>query len=443
MKTLKQLWFVLLFVILVAPVHAQDFPYEDVDPTGQTIVFWYQHSDEREAALQEIIGTFNATNPYGITVQGVFQGGYGDIFSQMLNLLGTADVPELVVAYQNQAATYQLSDGLVDMRALVDSPAWGLTDEEREDYFNAFYTADVFPTFDGARLGFPPNRSAEVMYYNADWLAELAERGEISFDGPPTTPEQFREAACAAAASPFSGATAEGSIGYELSVDASRFASWTFAFGGNVFDYENSQYAYDSEAAVQAMTFLQGVFADGCAQVVSQRDGDLINFSTGTTLFTVNSSSDLPDYRSAIEAAAGMAWDVAPVPHTTQAPVVNIYGASVSIPKSEPESELAAWLFLKYFTSQEAQADWARASNYFPVRASVAENLDDYFAENPAYQSSFDLLQYGISEPPVPGYDFVRDLIEEEMASIMDGASVEETLQAANAAANQILSDQR
>ena len=108
----------------------------------------------------------------------------------------------------------------------------------------------------------------EMMYYNSDWLAELRAAGHIDFDGPPTNPDQFRQAACAATENPFSGASATGqSVGYELATDASRFASWTFAFGGDVFDYDNNRYTYDSPAAVEALTFLQdlveaGIFYD-------------------------------------------------------------------------------------------------------------------------------------------------------------------------------------
>ena len=60
--------------------------WADVDPSGQTVTFWYQHSGSREEALQEIIADFNANNEYGITVEGSNQGGYGDIFSKMLNV---------------------------------------------------------------------------------------------------------------------------------------------------------------------------------------------------------------------------------------------------------------------------------------------------------------------------------------------------------------------
>ena len=144
--------------------------WADVDPSGQTVTFWHQHSGSREEALQEIIAHFNDTNEYGITVEGSNQGGYGDIFSKMLNVIGTPDVPNLVVAYQNQSATYQLGDGLVDMNSLVSDPKWGLSEAEQADFFPGFYDADIFPSFDNARLGFPPNRSMEVLYYNIDWL---------------------------------------------------------------------------------------------------------------------------------------------------------------------------------------------------------------------------------------------------------------------------------
>ncbi len=415
---------------------AADFPYENVDPSGQTIVFWHQHSRAREEALQEIVDEFNKTNEWGITVQAEYQGHYGDIFNKMLTFMNTPDVPNIVVAYQNQAATYQLADALVDMNALVDSPKWGLSEEDKADFFQGFYNQDIFPTFGGARLGFPPNRSMEVMYYNMDWLKELG------YDAPPTTPDEFKEMACKAAQQPYSKATADGSRGYELSIDASRFASWTFAFGGDVFDYDTAQYSYDSDAAKSAMKFLQSLFDEGCATVVTERYGDQTNFGAGTTLFTVGSSSGMPYYKSAVDEGAQFQWSVAPIPHTTAEPVQNIYGASVSIPKSTPEQELAAWLFIKFYTSPEIQAKWAKVSNYFPVRQSVADSMSDYFAENPAYKKAFELLKYGHTEPPTPGYDFVRDMVGEAMAAIADGADVDSTLADLNKNANDNLAEQ-
>lgn len=410
--------------------------YENVDPSGQEVTFWHQQSGPNEELINEFVQEFNDTNEYGITVTASNQGDYGDIFQKMLPLLNTDEAPDLVVAYQNQAASYQLGDALLDMTPLVESAAWGLSDEDQADFFPSFFEQDIFPTFDNERLGFPPNRSMEVLYYNSDWLAELG------YDGPPETPEAFREMACAAAETPFSGATGQGGSGYLLSIDASRIASWTFAFGGDIYDYETNQYTYDSPETVEAMTFLQGLINDGCAETFTEDYGDQTAFGTGNSLFAVGSTSGLPFYQSGVAEGANFEWSVAALPHTSPEPSQNIYGASVSMPKHAPESELATWLFVKYYTSPEVQARWAGVSGYFPVRQSVAERMTDYFEANPGYATAFDLIEYGKAEPPVPGYDFVRDLLEETAAGITTGDDVAEALADANEEANDILAEQ-
>jgi len=402
------------------------------------ITWWHQHSGDREIALAEIIDEFNSTNGYGITMTAEYAGGYGDIFTKMLPILNTTEVPDLVVGYQNQVATYQLADAMWDLNEIIDDPDWGMPKEDQDDFFEGFFSQDVFPMFGNARLALPPKRSMEVLYYNIDWLAELG------YDAPPTTPAEFKEMACAAVAQSFSGATAEGSMGYQLSIDTSRFASWTFAFGGNIFDYDTSQFTLDDPAAVEAWEFLQDLFAEGCATIVTESYGDQTDFGAGRLLFTVGSSSGLPYYDSAVSEGANFDWSVAAIPYTTAEPVMNIYGASIGIPKSTPERQLAAWIFLKFFTRPDIQAQWAAASGYFPTRASVAENMEEYFEANPVYATGFDLLEYGIFEPPVPGYDFVRDEIEIVMAAIVDDPTLDvaAALAELNIKANEILAEQ-
>ena len=284
------------------------------------------------------------------------------------------------------------------------------------------------------------------MYYNMDWLRELG------FEAPPTTPEEFKAMACAAAANPFSGATegAASPTGYELSIDTSRFASWTFAFGGDMFDYNTNQFTLNSDAAVEAWTFLQSLFADGCARLVTENYGDQTDFGNGTLLFAVGSSSGLTYYGDAVGAdGTPFDWSVGALPHTSADPVMNVYGASVSIPKSTPERELAAWLFVRYYTSAAVNAEWAKASGYFPVKASIADEVTAEFAGTDeakiAYATAISLLPYGVFEPPVPGYDFVRDnVIEPAMTAIVDDTTVDvrAILDEANVNANAILAEQ-
>ncbi len=419
---------------------------DELDLEGTTVTFWHRYEDDssRGGAINAIIDEFNATNPYGITVVGSSEGGYGDIYDKMIAGLTTGEVPDLVIAYQNQAAAYEVADGLVSLDPYINDPVYGLSEEDQADFFQAFLDADRLPQFDGESFGFPPARSMEVLFYNADWLQELSDSGAISFAGPPETPEQWAEALCAAVDQPFSKNETDFSAGMELDTDASQFAAEVFARGGDIYDYEAGEFVYNSPEAIDAMTYLQGLAEQGCILQVAEKYGDQTDFANGKILFFVGSSSGLPFVKSGVNdgEVGGFNWSVAAIPHTTPDPVQNIYGASISIPKTTPEQQLAAWLFLKYWTSPEPQAQWAEASNYFPARRSVAEGMSDYFAENEAYKTAFDLLQYGKTEAPIAGYDNVRDAVEEAFIDIVfNGADIQSTLDALTEQANEIQAD--
>ena len=413
--------------------------YEKVDPKGQTVTFWHNHSGDREPVMKKIVDDFNKNNEWGITVKAEYQGSYTDISKKLLPILGTPDVPALVVGYQNDFATYQLENGLADMNPMVNSKKFGLSAEDQKDFFPGFWQQDVNPSFGNARLGFPPNRSMEVTYFNTEWAKEL---GYTEF---PKTPEKFKEIACKATKTKFSKAKADGPMGYELSIDASRFASWTFAFGGDVFDAKNNKYTFNSDGAVKAWTFVQDLFKSGCAQVVSKAYADQTDFGAGKLMFSIGSSSGLPFYTKAVkDSGANFSWDAGVLPYTGKEPAMNVYGGSVAIPKSTPEKELAAWLFTKYYTSKDVQATWAKATLYFPVRASVADGIKDVFTSDPNYKATFDLLKYSKFEPTAPGYGFVRDEVGKTMAKLVAEPypDVKKALDDLNKLANDNLTEQ-
>lgn len=405
---------------------------------GTTVVFWHQHSGGREETLNQIINDFNATNEWGVVVEGRNEGGYDDIYDKMIAGLTTGDVPGLVVAYQNQAAAYQVADGLVSLDPYINNADIGLNDEDVGDFYGAFIASDRLPQFGGDSFGFPPNRSMEVMYYNADWLAELG------YDAPPQTPEEFAEMTCAAAENPFSlSPDPSFSYGYEVRTDASNVASLTFARGADVYDYAANQFTYNNPATADGLQQMADLLAEGCVTIIAERFGDQSDFGNGKVLFTMGSSSGLPFYASAVNdgETGGFSWSVAPIPYTTDEPVMNIYGASVSIPQTDPKTQLAAWLFLRYYTSPDVQASWAVASNYFPVRESVADGLGDYFGENPAYEAAFNLLPFSKAEPPVAGYDNIRDAAEQAFIRVLDGEDPATVLAELDEEANSILAE--
>lgn len=227
-----------------------------------------------------------------------------------------------------------------------------------------------------------------------------------------------------------------------MSIDASRFATWTFAFGGELVSPDTHRYTFDNPAAVQAMQFIQELIQAGCAVVAEGRYEDQDGFVRGNTLFTLGTSAGIPFYARAIEENARFAWDVSAPPYTAPEPRVNIYGPSLSLLRSTPERELAAWLLLQHLAAPQAQARWAGVSQYLPAHPGAAQSLTELFAELPAYQSAYQLLPYAQSEPNLPGYEDVRLLVDEALLAISQGADITTTLASLNARANTILDDQ-
>jgi len=412
---------------------AADGEFAGVDPRGVTVEWWHNHSGSREEKLLPLVAQFNETNECGITVNATNQGGYNDIRDKVNAGLATGELPGLVVGYQNDQAFYQLSDGLVDISHYMNDAHWGLTEEDMADFYGSFLQASVHAAYDNMQLGFPPNRSAEGIYYNITWLKDLG------FDGtPPASPEDFREMACAAA-----DANGDGTGGFILRDDASAVAAWTFAFGGDVLTEDGQGYVYNGEATIEAMTFLKGLLDDGCAYFFTEGFPNP-EFAARRAVFTMGSSSGMPFYAGDIATVAeekgtpADEWGFAAPPHTTADPVIDVYGGDVMIPATNPETQLAAWIFVKWFTSPEIQAEWVKIANYFPTRASVSEYLTDYLGENPQYAQAVELLQYGAFEPQLISYQSVRDAAEAAFNEIMQGADIEATLTKLTDEANEL-----
>ena len=406
-----------------AEAPAAEGAYAGVDPSGQTVVWWHQHSGSREERLKTLIEEFNTTNEFGITIDAQNQGGYDQIRDKVNSSIAAGELPAaLLVGYQNDQSFYQLNNTLVDLNLLMNDPTWGLSAEEIADFYPAFLEQSVNPLFNNQRLGFPPNRSMEVLYYNQTWLEELG------FSGPPTTPEEFKEMACAAAA-----ANGDGTGGYILRDDASAVASWTFAFGGDVLTEDGTGYVYNSPATIEAMTFLKGMYDEGCAYFFTEGFPNP-QFAARKAIFTQGSTSGIPFYAGDVAKVAEEqsrepdVWGVTAIPHTTPDPVQNIYGGDVMITKTTPEQELAAWIFVKWFTSPEIQARWAEMSGYFPTRANASEFFSEKLLQNTPWQQGVALLPYSAYEPQLISYTAVRDAATKAFNEIMQGADIQTTL---------------
>ena len=206
--------------------------------------------------------------------------------------------------------------------------------------------------------------------------------------------------------------------------------------------YKRQGYIYNGPATVEAMTFLKGMLDEGCAYFFTEGYPDP-QFAARKGVFAQGSTSGLPFYGQGLATVAEEqgrepdVFGVAAIPHTTAEPVQNVYGGDVMIVKTTPEQELAAWDFVKWFTTPEIQAKWVQASGYFPTRQSTSAQLTDYLAENAQFAQAVELLPYSAYEPQLISYTAVRDAATKAFNEIMQGADIQATLDTLTTFANE------
>jgi len=424
-----------LVALAAQPLTAQAANLSAVDPTGVQISYWYQHSGDRDKAMQAMIADFNQSNPWKITVHGEYAGPYDQVYNKMVAAIAAGSPPELVVAYQNQAATYAASGALVNLEPYVHDPKWGI-EGQLSDFFPGYMSQDVTTRYGGLRMGFPPNRSIEVMYYNAAMLRAAG------ISAPPRTWDEFATDA-AKVTDP-----GRGTYGYALdNLDASHVFAMVISRGGTFTTPDGTGYRLDTPQMKDSMRFMKKLRDSGAARKIARKYDDQADFGNGMVAFTLSSTSGLTYYESAVKAGKNgvFDWAIAPVPQAAagKAPALDLYGASVSIPKTTAKKQLAAWLFIRWFSEPRQQAAWTRVSMYFPVRRSVEPLIGDILKSDTRFASAWGMLKTADlkGEPPFAAYDLVRDAITAAYSKVLDGADVDSTLGALQAQAEKILKD--
>jgi sn-glycerol 3-phosphate transport system substrate-binding protein len=126
---------------------------------------------------------------------------------------------------------------------------------------------------------------------------------------------------------------------------------------------------------------------------------------------------------------------------------VNLGGASLWIVDGKgDERAAAAWDYITYLVTAEAQSQWASQTGYVPVRsdATEIEPLSSTYEADPRFRVAYDQMGGDVesltSLAPVLGPQReVRVVTANATAAIFSGADVESTLADAAAQANSLI----
>jgi multiple sugar transport system substrate-binding protein len=400
------------------------------DPSGNVVElqFWHAQSQSQQKALNSLVDQFNSSHP-GIKVVATYQGNYSDLYKKVTASIAAGAPPDLSIAYPDQVASYIQSAAVIPLDNLMKDPQIGFTSEDLNDIYPTFI--DHYPQANNQVYSMAFMRSMEVMYYNVDMLKAAG------YDKPPENWNQFMEI-CAAVSKP------PDTYCYEMNTDASRFANWVWSRGGDLISPDGTTVAFDSQAGLETMDFINEMFTKNYAIVIGTAFQDQTDFALGKLAFTMGSTAGLPYYQQAIDQAGKVQnWDIAPDPHSTSDPVVDLYGPSVTIFKTTEEKERAAFVFLTWLMGTGPDSEWVKATQYFPARRSTTQALSDFIQANPLYGEALGWVQYGRTEPAIAAWEPIRTYIAVAMTAVANGKQTPTAaLKDAANKANQLLAGQ-
>ncbi len=388
----------------------------DIDPTGQTVNFWHVWGTGGPSdALQAIVDDFNASNEWNITVNAVEQGQYNDLEDAFNAAVQSGDLPDLVTGYTNAMANWYAVDSIVDLTPYVNDSYFGLSADEQAAFFKGSMDGGKAP--DGTLFAFPISQSANVLFYNSGWAKELG------FDNPPTTFEEFKTQACAAANANNSDDNPDndGTGGLVLYTGASNVASFVFANGGNMLNAVGDGYDFTDQSVVDVAEFWKDLWDNGCAYETESYPNP--EFAARKALFTMSSTAGLPYQVAAFEADDAIKddWTIAPFPGKDGGQSVDLFGQYVAIANTNPERMMATWVFVKYLTSPEVQAKWIEGSAYYPTRSDTLPLIESYGAENAIWSYGLSFLDSGKAEPAWASWTTVRRDVGDSFNAILQG----------------------
>ncbi len=242
------------------------------------------------------------------------------------------------------------------------------------------------------------------------------------------------------------------------------FLEQWFARAGELYaDNDNgrtapaTQVLFDSPAGTELMTFVQGMINDGLAVSIGDNTGGQDTYlklidPAADGAMTIGTSAALGGVLAAIDSglAPGLTSvdvGVGPMPGPSPEPTVNLGGASLWIVDGKgDEKTAAAWDYITYLTTAEAQSQWASQTGYVPIRNDAVdiEPLSSTYAEDPRFKVAYDQLLgtpdgFASLSPVLGPQREVRVATANATAAIFNGADVASTLADAAAQSNALI----
>ena len=409
MKNIKKYLVALLLVLALIGCSANNDTPDNGDivvdvPEGTEITFWHAMNGAQEEALTKITEDFMAANA-NIKVILQNQGSYGDMQAKINStLISPKDLPTITQAYPNWLWNAAQDKLLVDLNPYITHAEIGL--EDVDGIIDGLMDASVI---EGVQYGIPFNKSTEVLYYNADILAQYGV--EV-----PTTMEELKQASIT---------IYEGSNGDVVGAGFDSLNNY-YSIG---LKNEGVDFTPEIDVTGDASKAVVSYYADGVRDGYFRIAGSdrYLSGPFGAQTIAMNIGSMAGESHVRNGADGQFEYGVANRPseiNLSQGTDIYMFTSATA------EQKTAAFEYMKYLISEDAQLYWAIQTGYMPVRESVlnsSEYLDNEISKVPAIvgDATKNLFAIPVIANADPAYNLGATMMEKILSEIADGQDVD------------------
>lgn len=333
--------------------------------------------------IANAVAEFNATNPYGITVEEVYQGGYVDTLAKTMQSLAAGTNPELVLLERAAGVPVMATQGaLLDMRPYAERDGFNLDNIPPVLLKYSYYNDQL--------ISMPYIRSTPLFFYNKALFAEAG------FDQAPTTIAELIEVG-KRMTKVENGQTVV--HGFELLNDPGWFIqNMLYQMGSNLTSEDGKSVpALEDGTMLKALTAWREWVDEGWVAPPTVTRAETVMkdlFNQGKVASYFASSGGMTNILNNAK-QAGVDVGVAFLP-TWDIPSAPTGGGNLAIIQrgKNDQQMAAAWEFMKFVMSDEQVARNAADTGYLPVTYGAVETdiIQNLWAKTPEYKVAFDQL---------------------------------------------------
>lgn len=311
---------------------------------------------------------------------------WADYYAKVPTAVQSGKGPDVGIMHIDQLGTNAARNVIIPL----DDVAKNLKLKE-SDFAPVVWQAGIY---NNQRFGIPLDMHPLGFYYNK----KVMERGGLDPEKPPTNRDEYTSALEQLKGEGIQGAW----VSPFLFTGGLMWQSLLWQFGGDLYNSDVTKAVFNSDAGVEALTFLTDLINDGYSPKNVAQDADNVAFKDDKNAFIWNGIWGMNDYNTVPD----LEWGVAPLPQigTQNAAWAGSHNFVVMRQRTPDDNKLqASKVFINWIS--ERSIEWAKAGQ-IPARKSVRES--DEFASLEVQSTLAEQVPYLHFAPPVPGIGDVQ-----------------------------------